>query len=192
MSEHTPEEVVEDMDREELWKLAFPETHYEEICRSDTKFDDEGEPERYYRFRLFKNSPRWIYKQIKRNPSITKEELKNVSLGDTVLSTDISSFMRSRNVEFVSKKVKPLTRLYAFFDGVDISKYCVPKLMEITMESGVFEVGETIVGSISSATHTIFSINNDPVNDGFAQNTSIETEADGILDFTERNPFGMP
>ena len=34
--------------------------------------------------------------------------------------------MRSRNVEFVAKKVKPLTRLYAFFDGVDISKYCVP------------------------------------------------------------------
>jgi hypothetical protein len=55
--------------------------------------------------------------------------------------------MRSRNVEFVAKKVKPLTRLYAFFDGVDISKYCVPKLMEITMESGNFEIGETVIGS---------------------------------------------
>ena len=55
--------------------------------------------------------------------------------------------MRSRNIEFVAKKVKPLTRLYAFFDGVDISKYCVPKLLEITMTSGTFEVGETVVGT---------------------------------------------
>ena len=65
-------------------------------------------------------------------------------------------------------------------------------VLELGNVTGNFKVGETIVGSTSSATHTIFSINNDPVNDGFAQNTSIETEADGILDFTERNPFGMP
>ena len=56
--------------------------------------------------------------------------------------------MRSRNVEFVSKRVKPLTRLYAFFDGVDISKFCVPKLLEISMTSGTFQVGETIVGEM--------------------------------------------
>ena len=65
-------------------------------------------------------------------------------------------------------------------------------VLELGNVTGNFKVGETIVGSTSSATHTIFSINNDPVNDGFAQNTTIETEADGILDFTERNPFGIP
>ena len=65
-------------------------------------------------------------------------------------------------------------------------------VLELGNVTGNFKVGETIVGSTSSATHTIFSINNDPVNDGFAQNASIETEADGILDFTERNPFGIP
>ena len=57
--------------------------------------------------------------------------------------------MRSRNIEFVAKKVKPLTRLYAFFDGVDVSRYCVPKLLEIAMESGVFEIGETVISSNS-------------------------------------------
>ena len=79
--------------------------------------------------------------------TIVTEQFDRESVGDRVVSRDLIPFMRSRNVEFVSKKVKPLTRLYAFFDGVDISKYCVPKLMEITMESGVFAVGETIVGT---------------------------------------------
>lgn len=65
-------------------------------------------------------------------------------------------------------------------------------VIELGNVTGNFKVGETIVGSTSSATHTIFSINNDPVDDGFAQNATIETEADGILDFTERNPFGIP
>ena len=54
--------------------------------------------------------------------------------------------MRSRNVEFVSKKMKPLTRMYAFFDGVDITRFCVPKLLEISMTSGTFQVGETVEG----------------------------------------------
>ena len=29
------------------------------------------------------------------------------------------------------------------FDGKDVTKYCVPKLIEIEMQSGVFEVGKT-------------------------------------------------
>ena len=40
--------------------------------------------------------------------------------------------------------------MYAFFDGVDVTKYCVPKLLEINMISGVFQTGETIIGSISN------------------------------------------
>jgi hypothetical protein len=79
--------------------------------------------------------------------TIVTEQFDRESVGDRVVSRDLIPFMRSRNVEFVAKKVKPLTRLYAFFDGVDISKYCVPKLMEITMESGNFEIGETVIGS---------------------------------------------
>ena len=54
--------------------------------------------------------------------------------------------MRSRNVEFVSKRMKPLTQMYAFFDGENVTKYCVPKLLEISMTSGTFQVGETVVG----------------------------------------------
>ena len=64
--------------------------------------------------------------------------------------------------------------------------------LELGNVTGTFEVGETIVGSTSSATHTIFSIDNDPADDGFSQNTILESQADGFLDFTEKNPFGIP
>jgi len=65
-------------------------------------------------------------------------------------------------------------------------------VLELGNVTGTFKVGETIVGSTSSATHTIFSIDNDPADDGFSQNTILESQADGFLDFTERNPFGIP
>jgi hypothetical protein len=81
--------------------------------------------------------------------TIVTEQFDRESVGDRVVSRDLIPFMRSRNIEFVAKKVKPLTRLYAFFDGVDVSRYCVPKLLEITMESGVFEIGETVISSNS-------------------------------------------
>ena len=74
------------------------------------------------------------------------EQFENTSVGDRVVSRNIVPYMRSRNIEFVSKKVKPLTQLYAFFDGVDVTKYCVPKLLEIGMVSGVFQVGEKVIG----------------------------------------------
>ena len=80
--------------------------------------------------------------------TIVTEQFDQTSVGDRVVSRDLIPFMRSRNVEFVSKRVKPLTRLYAFFDGVDVSKYCVPKLLEISMTSGTFEVGETVEGRV--------------------------------------------
>ena len=75
------------------------------------------------------------------------EQFDQQSLGDRVVSRNLISFMRSRNIQFVSKKVKPNTQLYAFFDGQDVTNYCVPKLLEISMTSGAFQVGETVIGS---------------------------------------------
>ena len=57
---------------------------------------------------------------------------------------------------------------------------------------GVFSVGETLVGAASSASYQLRLIDTDINDDGFADNTDIETEADSILDFTEENPFGIP
>ncbi len=78
------------------------------------------------------------------------EQFDNTSVGDRVLNREVIAFMRSRNVEFNSKKLKPLTQIYAFFDGINVTKYCTPKLLEISMQSGTFQVGETVVGSIQA------------------------------------------
>jgi hypothetical protein len=81
---------------------------------------------------------------------LVTEQFDTLSLGDKVVSKENISYMRSRNVQFSLKNVKPSTQLYAFFDGVDVTKYCVPKLLEINMISGVFQVGETVLGIINA------------------------------------------
>ena len=64
-----------------------------------------------------------------------------------VVSNTADRFMRSRNVEFRSVGNKPYGRYYQFLDGnggVDF----VPKLLEVEGVTGVFQVGETVVGSV--------------------------------------------
>ena len=76
------------------------------------------------------------------------ETFDEVSVGDKVLNTEIIASVRSRNVEFYAANLKPSTQIYAFFDGKDVTKFCVPKLIEITMSSGTFQVGETVQGRV--------------------------------------------
>jgi len=74
----------------------------------------------------------------------------NGSMGTKVLDTKLIPFMRSRNIEFIAKRLKPLTRVYSFFGGIDVNKFIVPKLLEITMTSGVFQVGEDVIGTFDT------------------------------------------
>ena len=78
------------------------------------------------------------------------EQFDRESVGDRTVSRDLIPFMRSRNIEFVSKRMKPLTRMHAFFDGQQVDEYCVPKLLEISMQSGTFQVGETVIGRMNA------------------------------------------
>lgn len=78
------------------------------------------------------------------------ERIDSVNLGTSVVSTDIIHVMRSRNIEFIAKRLKPKTRVYAFFDNVDMNKYVVPKLIEVQMQSGTFTVGETVIGTVGT------------------------------------------
>jgi len=78
--------------------------------------------------------------------TVVSESWDRTSVGDRTVSRDLIPYCRSRNVEFVSKRMKPLTRMYAFFDGEDVTRFCVPKLLEISMTSGSFQVGETVKG----------------------------------------------
>jgi len=64
--------------------------------------------------------------------------------------------------------------------------------LEISNASGEFLISENIVGSASSASHSLRTIDTYPVNDGYTDNRDIESEADLIIDFSEKNPFGTP
>ena len=57
---------------------------------------------------------------------------------------------------------------------------------------GTFVVGENIVGAASSASYKVRLVDKNVTDDGYADNTDIESEADEIIDFSEQNPFGMP
>ena len=78
------------------------------------------------------------------------ETFDQESLGDRTISKEAITIMRSRNITFEGKGFKPQARLFAFFDGVDVTRYCFPKLIEISMKSGVFQVGETVTGTIQT------------------------------------------
>ena len=70
--------------------------------------------------------------------------IENINLGDRIVSREIIPYMRSRNVEFRINRLKPSTQFYVFFDGIDVTKYCAPKFLEIQMKSGSvpFRIGE--------------------------------------------------
>jgi|TARA_B100002019_G_scaffold205468_1_gene178213 hypothetical protein len=65
------------------------------------------------------------------------------------------------------------------------------RTLQVFNRTGRFSSGETITGQTSGAVATTESYNTiNNVNSEFDQNYAIETVADGIIDFTEGNPFG--
>ena len=79
-----------------------------------------------------------------------QESIDTSSLGSRVVNRDIINFMRSRDIMFTGREFKPYERVYAFFDGVDVNKFCVPKLIEIKMLFGQFRVGNNVRGTMPS------------------------------------------
>ena len=46
--------------------------------------------------------------------------------GDRVIDTSFIAFIRARTINFRGTRLKPNTRVYPFFDEVDVSAYCTP------------------------------------------------------------------
>jgi len=77
----------------------------------------------------------------------------------------------------------------------------VTNILEVANINGDFTNGESLVGDESGASYALRILNTDNLADSgdstnkagqYEDNYQIQTEADGILDFTEKNPFGMP
>lgn len=67
----------------------------------------------------------------------------------------------------------------------------VNRILQVYNRTGTFRSGETVTGQTSGAVATTLSYNTiNNVNSEYDQNYAIETVADGIIDFTESNPFG--
>ncbi len=77
-----------------------------------------------------------------------REQIDTESLGDRIISRNIIHFMRQRNIQVTAKRMKPNTQVYGFFDSVDVNEFVVPKLLEISMTTGTFQVGEQVIGEM--------------------------------------------
>ena len=123
--------------------------------------------------------------------SITAIRMIDAGLGYTlppVITIAPPSFLSSGNFavnETVTGSLSNVTARVRSWNSVT-------GILQVSNVTGDFVTGENIVGTSSSATHYLRSIDVYPAKDGFTANEEIEEEADKIIDFSERNPFGMP
>ncbi len=64
------------------------------------------------------------------------------------------------------------------------------RILKISINTGRFIPGETVIGTASSASYHVKSFEDYDLYDKYAENDEIEAEADQLLDFSESNPFG--
>lgn len=96
--------------------------------------------------------------QIGMNPILWDYVSKIWSEDKTIQSAQFINFMRSRNIEFVARRMKPLAKVFSYFDGRGMDRFIIPKLIQIQMISGTFQVGETVIGSDSSGASIKFRV----------------------------------
>ncbi len=102
------------------------------------------------------------------------ERIDNVSTGDRVLNIEVVPWIRERNVNFTARNMKPNTRVYAFFDRVDVNADVKPvggSAQNTTLGSAVTKTATTI--TVASTT-------------GFPTAGTL-----GIGDTLVADPFGM-
>ena len=95
----------------------------------------------------------------------------------SVTSNSFGEFERDEIVKGVSSGTSAYVASWNTADNI----------LKVSIPSGDFSVGEVIVGA--AASYRILSVDSE-FDIAFAGNDEIETEADTIIDFSERNPFG--
>tara|TARA_A200000113_G_scaffold121245_2_gene108980 strand:+ start:23208 stop:29462 length:6255 start_codon:yes stop_codon:yes gene_type:complete len=97
------------------------------------------------RIRVKRSGPKrkgWGKRTIKR-----RFWARRVRVGKRFVAVAIRKWMRMRNIQFKAKKMKPNCRVYAFFDNIPVMKTITPKLIEIKMVKGTFQVGERVTSA---------------------------------------------
>jgi hypothetical protein len=101
--------------------------------------------------KLYPSSDTWVRTVLTESGVVSRTEgdWKNSYISNLTTAESHSNYMRSRNVEFFASGLQPSTQYYGFFDGngnIDI----IPKLLQISMSSGVFQTGEDVNGYIGN------------------------------------------
>ena len=128
---------------------------------------------------------------------IDSVQFVNVGSGYTVAPTVAFAGISTTGVgtylynEVVTGSLSGTTaRVRNFKKRVDIDNVNPPVELQVSLNSGKFNAGEVIVGSISSARYVVESYSDDSFEEPFDSNKEIESEAFNLLDFAEDNPFG--
>ncbi len=122
---------------------------------------------------------------------VTAIYIRNAGLGYTQTPTiTISSPYSSGTGEYIYNEtvvgsISSTTALVRNWDSVN-------NILQVSNVSGTFVNGDVLTGSESGATYKVRIITTYNTVDRYAENEVIESEADGIIDFSETNPFGNP
>ena len=113
-------------------------------------------------------------------PLVQISSASTISIGGTYLySETVTGSLSGTTAE---------VRDYNLRTDLDINN--PPGDLRVAINNGQFSPGEIIVGSASSARYILKSYDNNSYEESYDKNEEFETEADNILDFTEKNPFG--
>lgn len=75
---------------------------------------------------------------------------------DVVVSTALIPYIRSRNILIQAHRLKPNTKFYPYFDGVDITEFCTPATkLVITGVTGTFDTTSNVGAQASDVTRRI-------------------------------------
>lgn len=110
-------------------------------------------------------------------------------LTQELISDTADQFMRSRNVSFQASNINAYTRYYPSLDSnrqIDI----IPKLLEISMVSGVFEVGETVEGFVGNERVISFRVASQDHKSG--PYDALSTDLTSSSRFYSSNPYDNP
>ena len=102
------------------------------------------------------------------------ERIDNISAGDRVTNIEIVPWIRRSQINFNVTGLKPNTRVYAFFDGVDVNPDCKPILGSAT--------NTTLTANLAKADTTVTVASTS----GFATSGTI-----AVGDITEVDRFGI-
>jgi len=121
------------------------------------------------------------------NPGIGYTQAPEVSFS-AFSTVGVGTFLYNEKVTGQTSGLTAVVR--DFRRDTTVSTLNPPINLRVSLNTGEFYVGETIVGEISSATYVVKEHNLESYDNPYDTNEEIELEADDILDFTESNPFG--